>query len=143
MNPWGMFLEFVWNDENFDMIYQGVIIKAAVLSDLNDLIFLQYEQQMNIGFLPQNIGINHVCLATFSKHGWKLYAEKYILCMFWILKTIACLVYIRAPLQNNFIFLCSLTGKNQATEQKLITVKKVLPYVCLCTDTDSLQFLCQ
>lgn len=34
------------------MIYQGVIIKAAVLSDLNDLIFSQYEQRMNIGFLP-------------------------------------------------------------------------------------------
>lgn len=64
------------------MIYQGVIIKAAVLSDLNDLIFLQYEQQMNIGFLPQYIGINHVCLAAVSKHGCKLYAEKYI-CMFW------------------------------------------------------------
>lgn len=81
MNPWGMFLEFVWDDENFDMMYQGVIIKAAVLSDLNDLIFLQYEQQMNIGFLPYRIGINHVCLATFSKHGCKLYAETYILCM--------------------------------------------------------------
>lgn len=52
INPWGMFLEFVWDDENFDMMYQGVIIKAAVLSDLNDLIFLQYKQQMNIGFLP-------------------------------------------------------------------------------------------
>lgn len=48
----GMFLEFLGDDENFDMIYRGVIIKAAVLSDLNDLIFLQYEQQMNIGFLP-------------------------------------------------------------------------------------------
>lgn len=52
MNPWGKILEFMWDDENFDMIYQGVIIKAAVLSDLNDLIFLQYKQQMNIEFLP-------------------------------------------------------------------------------------------
>lgn len=68
MNPWGMFSEFVRDDENFDTIYQGVIIKAAVLSDLNDLIFLQYKQQMNIVFLPQYIDINHICLAIFSKH---------------------------------------------------------------------------
>lgn len=52
MNPWGMFLQFVWDDQIFDMIYQAVIIIVAVFSDLNDLIFLQYEQQMNIGFLP-------------------------------------------------------------------------------------------
>lgn len=141
-----MFSEFVRDDENFDTIYQGVIIKAAVLSDLNDLIFLQYKQQMNIVFLPQYIDINHICLAIFSKHVWKLYAESYILCMFWILKMIICLIYIKAPLQNNFIFLCSLTTKNQATEQKLITVKKVLPYityVCLQRDTDSSHFLWQ
>lgn len=52
MNPWHMFFGAVWDDEYFYMIYQGVIIKAAVLSDLNDLIFSQYIQQMNIGFLP-------------------------------------------------------------------------------------------
>lgn len=52
MNPRSIFLEFVQHGENFGMIYQSFIIEAAVLSVLNDLIFLQCEQQMNIGFLP-------------------------------------------------------------------------------------------
>lgn len=73
--PWSIFLEFVQVDEHVDMIYQALIIKAAVRSDPNDPIFLQYEQAMNIGFLPEQIGINHVFLSMFSTLQFKKTVE--------------------------------------------------------------------